>query len=1046
MPRVVLMCGQKVREVFDVPQGRTLQDVMFERNPETKNWSRPTICILGAQPVLRKDWESIALHGDDVAVFAELPMGGGGGGSNPLQTIFTIAIVAASLAAPYLAAASLGWGTVTAAGAITWKGAMLSAGIMMAGSIVSSLAFSQPTGQIGAAQAEQASPTYSLNGSGNQARLYQAEPESFGKIAVVPDIIADQWAQYINNEMYLYQVFGCGRGTYEHHELSFGDVAFWKDGRIIESAYSTESGDQYTNKLDITMPQVMDGGDWTAPARAVGEGENARTISVTLSFPDGLHVWEFQRLATDQDTGQTYPVWERAAATAVVVIEYREIGTDDWHELAQRSINKNAQSAFTELVQGKTPYYGEWEIRIRNLSTIPAESTGSIGSGVFEHTYTKENARKIVLQNVSTVSVPVYIQFVEAGDTVTLFPDNVEISSNVASQELIAPNADGHATIGPFAVNSPGTAITQILLSYVAPSGIGQYSDNGSLYDYSVSIAAEYQQIDDEGTAISDWQTLRNTTLTAGTLTAQRRTETCNVSSGRYQVRVRRTSDKRTDDRAVETVQWESMVGIIPGSLFYGQSAIAIKLKATNTLSQSAANNFKVLQTRKLPLYDMKTRQWSEPQPTRAFAAAMSHVVKAKWGGNLVDRQIDLEALWRIGEELEAKNWHFDACIDGEYTVWQLVTEICEAYRVVPRAAGSVLSFIMDKAGRPVKHVFTPYDIVRGSFSPTWNTFSDDTPDDVLVSYLDEEVGYIQRDVRAKLPESESRKTATQTYLGVCNRDHAHKIGLFKAACNRWRRLGCEFETEGVGRNLNLGDVISVTHPRFRNTLAGTLEAWNESALVLKLNCAISVDDDAVSYMSLTRPDGTPWGPVKLLWVDGDMARLDPTDYAALIMQGMESPFTWLTVGNDRMPTVWTLQAGREFTRRYIITGITPQSLYRYKISCINDDDRVEDYSDMPTPPWEYRSNLPTADTLPEPQNLQVTVTSSAMGKTVFASWSEVQGATSYEIQYGADGINWTRYGQVNVSSVTFQLGMGTVWLRVATVRGLEQSGWAVWH
>ena len=124
MPRVVLMCGQKVREVFDVPQGRTLQDVMFERNPETKNWSRPTICILGAQPVLRKDWESIALHGDDVAVFAELPMGGGGGGSNPLQTIFTIAIVAASLAAPYLAAASLGWGTVTAAGAITWKGAM----------------------------------------------------------------------------------------------------------------------------------------------------------------------------------------------------------------------------------------------------------------------------------------------------------------------------------------------------------------------------------------------------------------------------------------------------------------------------------------------------------------------------------------------------------------------------------------------------------------------------------------------------------------------------------------------------------------------------------------------------------------------------------------------------------------------------------------------------------------------------------------------------------------------------------------------------------
>ena len=90
MPRVVLMCGQKVREVFDVSEGVTLHGVMLARNPETENWPRPTICIFGAQPVLRKDWASTALRGDDVAVFAELPMGGGGGGSNPLQTIFTV--------------------------------------------------------------------------------------------------------------------------------------------------------------------------------------------------------------------------------------------------------------------------------------------------------------------------------------------------------------------------------------------------------------------------------------------------------------------------------------------------------------------------------------------------------------------------------------------------------------------------------------------------------------------------------------------------------------------------------------------------------------------------------------------------------------------------------------------------------------------------------------------------------------------------------------------------------------------------------------------
>ena len=1057
MPRVVLMCGQKVQDSWGVEDGTSLQDIMLARNPETKNWPAPTICIYAGQPVLRKDWPSTRLHGDDVVVFARLPMGGGGGGSNPLQIILTVALVVASIAAPFLAPEA--WGMVTAAGLVTWKGSLLSAGIMMAGSLIMSQAFSRPTGMLPAMQAEQASPTYSLNGSGNQARLGQVVPEGFGKMLVVPDVIAQEWAQYINNEMYLYQVFGCGRGSYEHHELSFGDVVFWRDGRIIESAYSTESGDQYTNTLNTTMTQVMDGGDWTAPARAVGDGENARTISITLSFPDGLYAWEFQGVSEDQETGQTSPDWKLIPAEAVVAIECREIGTNDWNLLARTRISSPEKKGeifpffsnvstdpFTKLIRAKTIGYGQWEIRARNESTIPAESEGTYDEGLFGQTYTKANARKIVLKNVSTVSVPVYVQFVEAGDTVTLFPDNVEISPNVASQELIAPNADGHATIGPFAVNSPGTEVTQILLGYIAPSGIGQYADNGSLYDYSVSITAEYQQIDDNGTALSGWKTLRNTTLTAGTLTAQRRTETCNVPSGRYQVRVRRTSNKRTDNRAVETVQWESMVGIIPGSLTYGQSAIAVKLKATNTLSQNAASNFKVLQTRKLSLYDRATKSWTEPQATRSFAAAMSQVVKATGGGQLVDRQIDLDGLWRIGEELEARGWHFDFWLDGSYVVWSLITEMCEAYRIVPRAAGSVLSFVQDKGGRPVKHVFTPYDIVRGTFSVSWTTHSDNTPDDVLVSYLDETVGYVQRDVRAKLPESEDRKTASQEYMGVVNRDHAHKAGLFKAACNRWRRLGCEFETEGVGRNLNLGDVVSITHPRFRNAANGRLTGWDESSLILQLDRDVQPAEDVTPYLSLCRPDGSAWGPVRLLWVEEDMARFDPADYAALVMQGHGSPFEWLTTGADRVPTVWTLLDGRDFTRRYIIAGIVPQSLYRYKISCINDDPRVDSYDDIETPPWEYRGQLPTETGLTAPENLRVSVTTTGVQKVVQALWDEVTGATGYEVQFSADGINWTRYGQVNTSSVTLTLGMGSVWLRVAAVRGFEQSGWSIWH
>lgn len=131
--------------------------------------------------------------------------------------------------------------------------------------------------------------------------------------------------------------------------------------------------------------------------------------------------------------------------------------------------------------------------------------------------------------------------------------------------------------------------------------------------------------------------------------------------------------------------------------------------------------------------------------------------------------------------------------------------ELSQAYLVIPRLHGSVVSFALDQPKRPVRCEFTPYNIVRGSFKPTWNTYSDQSPDDVRVSYLDEDAGFATRDVPATLPDSESRKPAQKTYLGIVNRDHAYQIGMAYAARNRYRRLSYEFETEGMGRILNIG-------------------------------------------------------------------------------------------------------------------------------------------------------------------------------------------------------------------------------------------------
>ncbi|MFT4301690.1 MAG: phage tail protein [Desulfovibrio sp.] len=548
---------------------------------------------------------------------------------------------------------------------------------------------------------------------------------------------------------------------------------------------------------------------------------------------------------------------------------------------------------------------------------------------------------------------------------------------------------------------------------------------------------------------LSPWAVCLAHTFQHSQLTAIRRTFDLAFAPGRYEVRGRRTSDSTAaDGRTMDVVQWESAKAFLPGSLSYDQSGVAVKIQSTNALSQNAANKFSVIQTRKLPLYDRAAQAWTAPQPTRSYAAAMSHIIKAEYGGNRRDKQIDLDVLWGVIQpELSKRSWNFDCWIDGPYDVWQLIVELSQAYLVMPRLHGTVVSFSFDRPNRPVRHEFTPYNIVRGSFQPSWGTYSDQSPDDVQVSYLDEDAGFASRDVRAVLPESEGRKPAQKTYLGIVNRNHAHKIGLAYAARNRYRRLSWEFETEGMGRLLNVGDVVSLSHPRLRDTAYGQVCGWREDTLTILTTGKIRTENaEGNLYVSLTRRDGAPWGPVKLSnWSTSSMT-FDPEDYALLITQGQGSPFDWLTGGEDRQATVWTLHAAREYSRRAIIKNVVPVSLYRHKIVCMNDHPGIDDFMSIATPPWEHRSALPETQELTAPQALRGHIGGTSAAPILIASWLPVKSAQSYLVEVSTDGLTWASAGRTTVNAFEAPVVVGNVWVRVCAQRQDEQSPWASWH
>ena len=146
--------------------------------------AQPVIALLNGRPVLRAEWRRRVRPGDQV-MFVVLPQGGaGGGGSNPLRTILSLALLAfAGFAAPLLLGKELAaqalFGTFTFGKAATL-------GITLVGQALINAALPVPRPGV----LPSASPTYSIGAQGNIARIEQAIPVHYGRLLAWPDFAA----------------------------------------------------------------------------------------------------------------------------------------------------------------------------------------------------------------------------------------------------------------------------------------------------------------------------------------------------------------------------------------------------------------------------------------------------------------------------------------------------------------------------------------------------------------------------------------------------------------------------------------------------------------------------------------------------------------------------------------------------------------------------------------------------------------------------------------------------------------------------------------
>lgn len=216
------------RETTLGARGRSLAEIAAASGLDAS--VAPTICQVDGVYVLQRDWAETVPPPGAVVVFEVVPMGGGGGGGggkNILRSVLMIAVAVAAFAVSGPLAGAMGFTAGTFA--FTAASAAISATIAVGGSyLVNALIPAQPASlgnfSSGRGAIAAPSPTYSLGGRGNTARIGQPIPVIYGRHLVYPDFAATPYWEYADNNQYLYQIFVVGQGAFEIGAINLGSA------------------------------------------------------------------------------------------------------------------------------------------------------------------------------------------------------------------------------------------------------------------------------------------------------------------------------------------------------------------------------------------------------------------------------------------------------------------------------------------------------------------------------------------------------------------------------------------------------------------------------------------------------------------------------------------------------------------------------------------------------------------------------------------------------------------------------------------------------
>nr|CAK1610764.1 tail protein [Przondovirus K11] len=369
-----------------------------------------------------------------------------------------------------------------------------------------------------------------------------------------------------------------------------------------------------------------------------------------------------------------------------------------------------------------------------------------------------------------------------------------------------------------------------------------------------------------------------------------------------------------------------------------------------------------------------------------------------------------------------------DVVVQSQVEAFQLVRDICSAFRGMTFYNGESLSIIVDKPRDPV-YLFTADNVVDGVFVRTFP--SEKTMYTSCNVMFDDEENQYEQDVEPVFnPDAAMRfghNPTSITAIGCTRRTEANRRGRWILQTNL-SATTVSFSTGLEGMIPSCGDVIYVADPHWQSAfnlvLSGRIMEVTGTQVFLAFRCDAKAGDTLI----LNTDDGKPLRrTIASVSADGKTMTLN------------------VGYNFDVAPdSVFLIESDQLAAEQYVVTRIEKGSdddEFTFAITATQYDPNKYDAIDNGVITDGRPTSVVDPDSMGAPKDLTISsfsrIVQGMSVETMVIGWSAVQYAKLYEVQWRKDGGNWNNVPRTATTQVDIEgIYAGEYQARVRCISG----------